>query len=244
MLRAPFGTYLGLMAAGTHGIVHNIAVIGVGGTGTALLPLLASLSASGITMIDGDTVEERNLVRQLLFTAHDVSRLKADAVAERLRTIYPVAQWRSVARFIDAGNCTDLVRGHSVVADCTDDLVARGVIARTCATLGIPLVSGAVHGRQIQIFTQSASTHGPRTSFFKERPAEEQEGCDMQQVPAAVTTIAASLMAMRIEDLLNGGHGHAGMMDLVDTEHGRWMRVMGPDAGELLDTPVSPMHHV
>ena len=65
----------------------------------------------------------------------------------------------------------------------------------------------------------------------------------MQAVPAAVTTIAASLMAMRIADLVNGGHGHAGMMDLVDIEHGRWMRIMGPDAGELMDTPVAPIRH-
>lgn len=65
----------------------------------------------------------------------------------------------------------------------------------------------------------------------------------MQAVPAMVTTITASLMAMRIADLLAGGHGHDGVLDLVDTEHGRWMRIMGPDVGEIMDTPVSPMRH-
>ncbi len=232
------------MADRAHGTVPSIAVVGVGSTGTALLPLLAALPVSWVTLVDGDTVEEGNLTRQLLFTPDDVGSMKADAATERLRANFPGVEWRCKASFIDVANCAGLLQGHSVVADCTDDLLARGVIARTCAALGIALVSGAVHGKQIQIFTQTASTHGPRPStFFKDRPAEEQEGCDMQQVPAAVATIAAALMAMRMEDLVKGGHGHAGMMDLVDTEHGRWMRIMGPDAGEFMDTPISPMRH-
>jgi hypothetical protein len=65
----------------------------------------------------------------------------------------------------------------------------------------------------------------------------------MRQVPAAITTVAASLMAMRIDDLLHGGDGLADRMDLVDVKNGRWMRINGPRAGELLDTPIEPMHH-
>jgi len=62
-------------------------------------------------------------------------------------------------------------------------------------------------------------------------------------VPAAVTTLAASLMALRIADLLKGGDGLAGVMDLVDSQHGRWMRIMGPEAGEFMDTPIDPQHY-
>lgn len=227
----------------------RIAVIGVGGTGCALLPLLASLPVGIISLIDGDTVEEGNLTRQLLFTKADVGRPKVTAAAARLRTNFPAMEWHEEFRFVDASNCPDLLRGHIVVADCTDDLLVRALIDRTCSILGIPLVSGAVHGRQVQVLTRHSS-HRDRpvaarqAPFFPQRPAEEQEGCDMQAVPAAVTTIAAALMAMRITDLVSGGHGHAGMMDLVDTEHGRWMRIMGPDAGEFMDTPVSPKRHV
>ena len=68
-------------------------------------------------------------------------------------------------------------------------------------------------------------------------------GCDMRSVPAAVTTMAAALMALRIEALLQGDDTLVGVMDLVDCAHGRWMRIMGPEAGEFLDTPVQPGHH-
>jgi len=219
----------------------HIAVVGVGGTGCALLPLLSALPITGVTLIDGDTVEERNLVRQLLFSSSDVGMGKVLAAGRHLRQLHGGISWREEARFIDRANVSGLLEGHSMVADCTDDLPARQLLAHTCRALGLPLVSGAVHGRQIQVFTRTAASHAQRTAeFFPGRPMEEQEGCDMRAVPAAVTSMAAALMSLRIADLLQGGDGLAGIMDLLDTEHARWMRIMGPEAGEFMDTPVRP----
>jgi len=196
-----------------------------------------------ITIIDGDTVEARNLDRQLLFGAMDVGRPKVEAAigGSRLRAGLHV---HAEFRFVDAGNALDLLKGSALVADCTDDLSARALIERTCRELGVPLVSGAVYDHQIQVVTCSGAQHlRERSGFFQGRASEEQLGCDMQRVPAAVTTMAASLMALRIADLLRGGSGLAGVMDLVDSERGRWMRIMGPEAGEFMDTPIDPIHH-
>jgi adenylyltransferase/sulfurtransferase len=222
----------------------SIVIIGLGGTGSALLPLLVAVGAQRITLIDGDTVEQKNLSRQLTYAPQDVGRAKVVAAKARFdahSTTTLVAEFR----FIDQANCAELLHGSTVVADCTDDLLARQVIDSTCAQLGVPLVCGAVHGMQVQVTTRHCAHLPSRTApFFNKRPAEEQEGCDMQQVPAAVTTVTAALMALRIQDILHGGHGHAGMMDLVDVEHGRWMRIMGPTGGELMDTPIRKADHV
>lgn len=228
----------------TGGAQRRIAVVGVGGTGCGLLPLLPALRVTSITLIDGDTVEAKNLSRQLLFAAADVGNAKVDAAAKRMEDQSTAVNWQREFRFLDAANVRTLLQGHAAVADCTDDLNARALIERTCRELGIPLVSGAVHGRQVQVITCQGEDHSKRRrSFFQGRASEDQLGCDMQLVPAAVTTLTASLMALRIEDLLNGGNGLAGVMDLVDTEHGRWMRIMGPEAGEFMDTPIDPIHH-
>ncbi|HRF82019.1 MAG TPA: ThiF family adenylyltransferase [Flavobacteriales bacterium] len=221
----------------------RIALVGVGGTGCALLPLLCALPVDAITVIDGDTVEARNLDRQLLFSTMDVGRPKVEAAmgGSRLRA---GLKMETEFRFVDAENARDLLKGSAVVADCTDDLAARALIERTCRELGIPLVSGAVYDHQIQVVTCSGEQHlRERSGFFQGRASEEQLGCDMQRVPAAVTTITASLMALRIADILRGGSGLAGVMDLVDSERGRWMRIMGPEAGEFMDTPINPVYH-
>lgn len=227
-----------------HGL--SIAVIGVGATGCALLPLLVALPLKAITLIDGDTVERSNLARQPLYGQRDVGKPKVLCARYRMGAVSPLElHWEAIPQFIDANNCPDLLKHHTLVADCTDDLDARKLIASTCADLGIPLVSGAVHGMQVQVTTHDARAQGSgsNSAFFQGYPAEEQTGCDMRIVPAAVTTITASLMALRIEDLLRGGHGHAGMMDLLDIATGRWMRIMGPTGGEIMDTPIHPKHH-
>lgn len=232
---------LGATASVFNQEVPHIAVVGAGAIGCALLPLLGKLCAAQVTIIDGDTVELGNLPRQLLFTPDDIGRPKVHVAVERMRAGSQASHWQPEFRFIDRANAEELLLGCAFVVDCTDDLPARRLIQHACARLAIPVVSGAVHGKQVQVSTQ-AGTRAAEGSFFSGRPSEEQEGCDMQAVPLAVVTLAAALMALRIEDLLKGGHGLADHMDLVDAGTGRWMRIKGPRAGTLVETPLSPEH--
>ena len=52
----------------------------------------------------------------------------------------------------------------------------------------------------------------------------------MRQVPAHVTTLAAAVMARHVEALLLGDHSLAGMLELIDTGSGRWLRIAAPTA--------------
>lgn len=71
-------------------IVSNVVIVGCGGTGSRLLPMVSQLMSRGkwndmvptITLIDGDEVEVKNLTRQN-FIADDVGRNKAECLAER-----------------------------------------------------------------------------------------------------------------------------------------------------------------
>ncbi len=212
----------------------RITVIGAGGTGCALLPLLATLPGVSIALIDGDTIEATNLPRQPLYGQADVGRLKVEVARERVAhitsqriTIHPV--------FIDLGNASSLLMGSTLVCDCTDDLPARLLIDRVCGELGIPLISGAVHGHQVQVVTlhvPSNDDEEPSTlrDYFPGRTAEEQEGCAMQQVPVHVTTLAGAVMAKHVSLLLKRNTSLAGMLELIDVQDGRWMRIRAPRA--------------
>ncbi len=71
-------------------IISNVVIVGCGGTGSRLLPMISQLMSRGkwndmvptITLIDGDEVEVKNLTRQN-FIADDVGRNKAECLAER-----------------------------------------------------------------------------------------------------------------------------------------------------------------
>lgn len=63
----------------------RLYIIGCGGVGSWLTPALALLtSPEQITLIDMDTLEEKNLDRQL-FKPEDIGRSKAEALAERYK---------------------------------------------------------------------------------------------------------------------------------------------------------------
>ncbi len=72
----------------------NIVIIGAGGTGGYVIPHLYRIAyASGrdirIIIADGDIVEDKNLIRQN-FSAYDVGKNKAAAMAERYSGVFGV----------------------------------------------------------------------------------------------------------------------------------------------------------
>jgi molybdopterin/thiamine biosynthesis adenylyltransferase len=214
---------------------QRITVIGAGAIGCALLPLLAGIPGVVLHLVDGDTVEAANLPRQPLYGPADQGRLKVEVARERLQHGRPERRVEQSPVFIGPGNAHDLLRGSSLVCDCTDDLPARLLVDRCCSELGIPLVSGAVHRQQVQVATLHVAhrTHGNVArlkDLFPGRVAQEQEGCLMQQVPVHVTTLAAAVMARHVEALLRNDRSLAGVLELVDVAAGRWMRIEAPHA--------------
>lgn len=224
----------------------RITVVGAGAIGSALLPLLATHEALSLFLIDGDVVSSKDRSRQPLYAPSDLGRPKVSAAKELFRVRHPRSTVDVHAGFLDKGNAMELLAGSTVVCDCTDDLPARLLIDRSCAALGIPLVSGAVHRQQVQVVTLHAGSAGDASGpglrdLFPGRVAEEQEGCLMQDVPVHVTALAASLMAAHVDALLRNDRRLAGSLELLDVATGRWMRMAAPRAmadGEVLNTKV------
>ena len=214
-------------------LVHRITVVGVGGTGCALLPLLVGLGPLQLTLVDGDTIEAVNLPRQPLFGPADVGRLKVDVAAERLQAIAPHLRVATVSRFLDVSNVPQLVQASTLVLDATDDLHAKLLLDRTCSSLQVPLITGSVHGHQIQVVAlhvdQGEGTQRVGLAdLFRGHATPEQDGCDMRAVPAHITALCASVMAMHAQSLILGDRSHAGQLELIDPHTGRWLRIAAP----------------
>lgn len=85
---------------------YQIFVIGAGGTGTYLLKELSrylqggvhSEDIEGLYILDGDTVEEKNLSRQA-FDEEDVGRNKAVCMADILNSAFSLS-WRSYPEYL------------------------------------------------------------------------------------------------------------------------------------------------
>lgn len=108
----------------------SICLVGVGGTGSQLLPQLArihtTLQALGkqglrVTVYDGDTVSEANLARQL-FSVGDIGANKAIIQVSRLNRFYGL-NWRAVPEHLT--DISQLETSHNFFITCVDTVKAR-----------------------------------------------------------------------------------------------------------------------
>lgn len=91
-------------------------VIGCGGVGSWLTPALCLLHSPGqVTLMDGDTLERKNMDRQL-FTSADLGKNKSEALAKRYRC-------RQISKWFSFGDSE--YRVNDVLVCCADNNIAR-----------------------------------------------------------------------------------------------------------------------
>lgn len=92
----------------------HVVILGAGGVGARIAPLLVKHLSNGdrMTIIDGDLVEGKNLMRQH-FVADDIGQYKAQVVADRAKLTAPRSgiEVGFVPMFLDSSNAGDLLTG-------------------------------------------------------------------------------------------------------------------------------------
>jgi molybdopterin/thiamine biosynthesis adenylyltransferase/rhodanese-related sulfurtransferase len=178
----------------------RVVVIGAGGLGCALLPVLAASGIGEVVVVDDDLIETTNLHRQTLYGPGDVGRAKATVAAERLRALGGRAS--AVLERLTEANAAVLIAGASLVVDATDDLDAR--YALDDATARIPLVWGSAIGFTGQVGV--ALPGGPRwRDLFPLRPAAGTVAtCEIAGVLPSLCTTVGGAMATETLKLLTG----------------------------------------
>ncbi len=113
--------------------IKRILLIGCGGTGSILAEHLARMIAGfdllvGLSVMDGDTVQESNVWRQN-FAAHEVGCNKAAALAIRLsgRFGIPVESWPV---FADTTILEEMKTESTLFVTATDDNHSRKLLAK------------------------------------------------------------------------------------------------------------------
>ena len=112
----------------------KIAVIGCGGTGSYLLPILMrSIKAdSSITLFDGDAFTKENLDRQL-FRSDLIGVNKALA----MKTMYPANNITAVQKFLETSG---QLKGFDLIFACPDNHVARTRVLTAADEYDIPAI--------------------------------------------------------------------------------------------------------
>ncbi|HYN82785.1 MAG TPA: ThiF family adenylyltransferase [Gemmatimonadaceae bacterium] len=131
----------------------RIAVVGCGGTGSAVAEQLVRLGSRHVLLIDPDNIEASNITRVYGSRESDVGRPKVDALADHLRQIAPDVEISTLDTAITSEWTAKQLAGSDVVFGCTDDNAGRLVLSRLATFMLIPVIdvgvilSSGVEGR-------------------------------------------------------------------------------------------------
>ncbi|KAF2808195.1 uncharacterized protein BDZ99DRAFT_509534 [Mytilinidion resinicola] len=121
----------------------SVLVVGAGGLGCPAAAYLAGAGVGMIGLIDGDTVEESNLHRQILHSTERVAMPKVDSAIASLRSLNPTVKYIPYHTRLTAEIALDIFEKYDVILDCTDTPASRYLISDACVLSQKPLVSAS-----------------------------------------------------------------------------------------------------
>ena len=124
----------------------SAVIVGCGGLGTNAAVHLCGMGIGRLCLIDGDTVEARNLNRQFFYTPQDIGQPKCELLAARLSAYAPDCVLTAVRQVISAADDLSDFSDADIFIAAVDNLSARRVLNDFCRESGVPLVNGGIHG--------------------------------------------------------------------------------------------------
>lgn len=131
----------------------KILIIGAGGLGCPALQYLSAAGVGNITVIDGDTVSESNLQRQILFNEHDLGKPKAEVAVKKAALINPHIHLRFINEFLSVQLALKLFPEFDLILDCCDNFGTRYLVNDVCLLNSLPFVSSALFRTEGQLGT-------------------------------------------------------------------------------------------
>ncbi|MCB9185869.1 MAG: molybdopterin-synthase adenylyltransferase MoeB [Flavobacteriales bacterium] len=196
----------------------KVLIIGAGGLGCPALQYLVAAGVGTIGIVDGDTVDETNLQRQVLFTTNDIGRSKALVAKEKLNQLNPDVTIQIYQAFLTANNALEIIREYDLIIDGTDNFATRYLVNDACVKLNKPFVYGAIHKFEGQVSVFNWNSGPTYRCLFPEPPTADQipncaEAGVLGVLPGVIGTLQAT-EAMKV--ILGIGEPLSGKLKMVN----------------------------
>lgn len=113
----------------------HVVVLGLGGLGSPLALYLGAAGVGRLTLVDGDTVDETNLHRQVIHSQASLHQFKVDSAKDRILGINPWIHVDAIRAHADDQNVSSLIASSDCIADCTDRFATRFLANRLAVLL-------------------------------------------------------------------------------------------------------------
>ncbi len=200
----------------------RVAVIGAGGLGSTLLPILVGAGVGHLILVDNDVVSVGNLPRQTLYTSEQVGEYKALCALERLRKANPHCELKAWRERLTEANAQELIGKVDLLIDATDNEVTRRLLDHYALEQRIPWLYASLEGwsGQVALFLPNACTR--YVDLFPEAEELSSPSSPVEPFPVIASTPAliGSIAAAEALKYLLGLPSHLtdGLL-LVDSLH-------------------------
>ena len=210
---------------------YQLIIVGCGGTGSALLYFLSRFLFNLdkdvlVTLVDGDTVEQKNVTRQS-FVPGDIGENKAKVLSNRYLNLLGL-QMSYCDKFIETSDdLWDLIYNDKfpIIVGCLDNTLARSHLDKCCKNLysGAYLDAGnAEHHGQVVLGLKYRNNNvlQPVGYYFPELIVPEERGYTMSCADLGDQTMSANMLSAHvlysyIANILSGTEGR--YMTLFDS---------------------------
>lgn len=148
----------------------HVAVFGIGGVGSYAAEALVRAGVGALTFVDGDTVAESNLNRQLVALHSTLGKNKAEVMAARAKDIDPACAVTALPIFYgaDTAHLFDFSR-YTFVADCIDSVADKVALICAARAAGTPVLSCMGAGNRL-------------AADFRVADIEKTSGCPLARI--------------------------------------------------------------
>jgi len=182
----------------------KVAVIGLGGLGSAATLYLALAGVGYLRLVDQDTVELNNLHRQVLYSLEDLRLPKVEAAARRIKQINPEVEVEPIPENVRQSNVEDILADVDCVVDGLDNMRTRYVVNKACVENRIPYVYAAAIGIEGYISVFNPPETPCLACVFPNLDDRYLPTCETRGVLGATTGIIGTMEAMEAIKILAG----------------------------------------
>lgn len=206
----------------------GVAIVGAGGTGSAIAEQLVRLGVRHLLLIDNDTLSASNVTRVYGSTPQEVGRSKVEVLRAHLTRIAPDLVCSTIQGMVTANRIAKALRASDIVFGCTDDNAGRLVLSRLGTFLLAPVIdvgvllssdsAGTLTGIDGRVTTLMPGTGclvcrdrvdmaraaaEMRSPEERRRLADEGYAPALGQVEPAVVTFTTAVAAAAVNELLD-----------------------------------------
>ena len=184
----------------------RVLVIGAGGLGAPALLYLAAAGVGTIGVVDDDTVDTSNLMRQVIHTTAQVGQKKVASARDAMLAINPHVTVITYDERLTEDRARALFTDYDIILDGTDNFATRYIANAAAVQAGKPLVAGALSQWEGQLSVWDPAFGAPcYQCVFPEAPAPGlQPSCAEAGVFGPLPGTIGTMMAAEALKLITG----------------------------------------